>query len=411
MTILFLLLLILFLIYASAWISSAEVAFFSLSSAKIKLFKHDTHPRKQQIVRLLQQPKNLLVTIFTINTITNILVQNFTSDFFDRFSESWALKVGVPLFLVLLFGELIPKYLGLMYNERIAFAVSASLEFFHTLLSPFRVGITALTSFFSRMFFFFLKPEPPLSKEEIDHILRSSTGTGVIQKEEAELILGFLSLEEGQVSALMQPRNELIAYDIQEPLSKLHFLLKEHHLTQIPVFEKTQDNILGILDAQDVLATQDTTHTAQDLVLLFKKPLYIPQTTQAKSALAQLLHSDYTIALVIDEYGAIDGFVSEATFARFVTRFTRAKEEEYVRIDPHVIIADATISVEKINQIFNKNLTSKYHTTTLGGWICEILGTIPENGSSFTHEGLFFRILSAEVSHIKKVYIKKVGKP
>src|SRR5258708_29896530 len=111
-----LIILVLVLTLASAFCSLSEIAFFSLPLSKVRAFRHDINHRKRQIAKLLKDPKGLLVTIFLLNTIVNILVQNITSDILDPLHGSWMIKVGVPLALVLIFGELFPKYLGLLYN-------------------------------------------------------------------------------------------------------------------------------------------------------------------------------------------------------------------------------------------------------------------------------------------------------
>lgn len=394
--------LIIISICASAFCSSAEIAFFSLPSSKIKAFKQDLNPRKRQIARLLQQPQSLIVTIFMLNTVVNIAIQNFSSDVFENDTHSWLLKVGVPLLLVLLFGELLPKYLGITYNEKIASLTAPVLDRIHVIITPVRNIAFNLASFFSRIFFFFLKPEPLLSKEEVAHILRSSSGEALIHKDEVRLILGFLSMEDTQVKMVMKPRSELPSYNIAEPFSKLYYLAKESH-SQIAVFKETQDNIIGILDVACLFA-----HATTDISPLLRKPLYIPQTTTAQSALEQLHRSGRQIALIIDEYEAVGGFVSEAVFVQYITRLIpRHKIEEYTVIADNSIIADATLPVETVRELFKSPLFSKYHSTTIGGWLTEQLGTIPQSGSSFTFDHLLFRILASCPTHIKKIYIRK----
>ena len=119
LTLLFILLIIL-LTLSSAFFSLSEIAFFSLPSSKIRAYRHQLDPVKRQIAKLLKHAQSLLVTIFLLNTVVNILVQNITSDLLEPYADNWLIKVGCPLVIILIFGELFPKYIGLLYNEKIA---------------------------------------------------------------------------------------------------------------------------------------------------------------------------------------------------------------------------------------------------------------------------------------------------
>src|SRR5262245_9084801 len=107
-----------FLIFCSGFFSASETAFFSLSDSRVKAYAEDPNWRKRTITQLLRQPKDLLVTVFMLNTLVNILLQNVASTMFGQFG--WSLKVGFPLVITLLFGEIIPKYLGMVHNIAIS---------------------------------------------------------------------------------------------------------------------------------------------------------------------------------------------------------------------------------------------------------------------------------------------------
>ena len=116
------------LTFASGYFSASETALFSLSSAKIKAFRAEEDPRKRLIASLLQHPRDLLVTVFMVNTLVNILLQNVASHMFGTYA-SWLLKVGFPLILTLVFGEIIPKYLGMQNNISIYIYIYRNTEF------------------------------------------------------------------------------------------------------------------------------------------------------------------------------------------------------------------------------------------------------------------------------------------
>lgn len=401
---------IIILTIASGFFSCSEVAFFSLSSSKVRSYRSNADAKKQQVARLLSRSKSLLVTIFMYNTIVNVLLQNTSSDLFAHAQDSWLLKVGFPLVLVLFLGELVPKYLGLIHNERLATLFAPSIEWFEWIITPLRTIITRISFMLSRLFFFFLKAEPKLSKEELVHILDSSEGKGILHKDEAELIYGVLNLEDKQVSELMRPRSEMAIYDIEEPLSKLIYLFSEYKLSEVALFEMPQENILGVIRVRDFFIKRDSFTTGQDLLKIVRKPFFVPETTSAGALLEQLRNYNGDTAWVVDEYGTTCGMVTEKDLLQDVVGTTSKSPDakpEYERLSKNTIVANGTLTLDEVRNLFDVELATKHHMVTIGGFITEKLGTIPAVGTELTEEGLFLRVLSSDQTKIRKVYIQK----
>ena len=217
--------LLLVLLFLSGFFSSSEVALFSLSSVKINAYESNPDPRKRLIARLVLQPRDLLVTVFMLNTVVNILLQNVVSHMFGHYAR-WELSIGVPLVLMLVFGEIIPKYIGIQNNVAFSYHVAPTINVVcKNLLEPIRKLIIRITLPISRIMFFFLKKEKNISKDELQHVIRKSEEQGVLPREEAELIWGYLNLQDATVKELMRPREDMLYYDLREPLSKLIYLL------------------------------------------------------------------------------------------------------------------------------------------------------------------------------------------
>jgi len=410
--ILFLLGLIVALTAMSAFCSMTEVAFFSLPQSRLKSWRHGKDEKKYEIADLLRDSKGLLVTIFLLNTIVNILVQNITSDLFDRIDGGFLLKVLTPLFLILIFGELLPKYLGLLYNEKIAIFAAPFYTLFQRISRPIRSLITTLTSTLSRILFFFLKVEKPFSYNELTHILDTSEGKGLLHEEETRLLKGYLSIQEKRVVDVMIPRNEVWYYDVELPLSKLIFLLQDKKLNQIPVSRGSLDTFLGMISAKDFLLHNSTIKTAEELLPYLFKPHFIPETTPLKMIVGRDYFRHANAALVIDEYGAISGLLSQNELLDLMIRKEPSEEDvEYIRVSHDTIIANGTMSLEELSEVLHlpEKLESQYHQITVAGFLEEKLGTIPQNGATYSEGPLLFRCLQAEPTRVKKVYIQKRG--
>lgn len=413
LTICFLILLICF----SAFLSASETSFFSLSSFTVKSFKQDIDPKKRIIYQLLQNPRELLVTILMLNIFCNILVQNTVSNIFGKFHK-WILEVGVPLALVLIFGEIIPKSLALPNNKAIASFAARPLEIITKILNPIRVRLTKLTSYISRFLFFSFKKEKEISAEELEHAIFASKDKGIMNPEEAEIITGYLDLTDSLVKELMRPREEILYYDIEEPLEKLIHLFTEQECSRVPVCDKALDSVLGIISVRRFFSFSDKIQIPKDLKPYLKKPFYIPETTKALSLLGQLREKKESIAIVVDEYGSISGLITEedlieAVVGEIIDR--RDSKKSYTRSGEDVIIASGKLEIKDVEDLFGIELKNPTNTVTVGGWLTEQLGDIPAAGTRYVNENLLFYVLASDPNRVRRVYIrylrsKKKGK-
>lgn len=404
------LLLIVLLTYWSAWISSAETALFSLSSPKVSAFRTDTDSQKRLIAELLSRPRDLLVTVFMVNTFVNIMLQNVVSDMYGE-SGRWEYKIGIPLILILVFGEIIPKYIGLQNNLTISYRVSPTIDLLQRLLTPLRKWIISITTPLSRILFFFLRKEPEMTKEELAHILETSEKKGVVNRNEAELIQGYLKLRDSTVKEHMWPKEDIIFYDLSQPLSRLIYLFSEQELFRIPVVNKSLENMLGIITANQFFTHQNNLKSSKDLIPLLKKPFFIPETTPGRVLLNLLNDTDEVLAIVVDEYGSIAGLISKEDLIEVVIgpiEDMRDQQALYIKVDDQAVIASGKWELTELNQYFDTDLKSPSNMITVGGWLTEALGDIPKAGTKWEREGFLFHVLAANPNRIVRLYIRKI---
>jgi putative hemolysin len=398
------------LTFASAYCSGSEAALFSLSPMQVKAYRFDPDARKKQIALLLHHPTNLLVTVFMLNTLVNIVLQNVASHYFGN-EGSWVLKVGIPLILTLFFGEIIPKDLCLKNNVKFSYYVVPSIIFFHQLLRHVRKATVAITLPISKILFFYLKKEESISEQELSHVLKTSEEHGVLHPEEAKLVRGYLELQNAVVKEIMCPKEDVLYYEIGESLSRLIYLFVDQECSRIPVCRGGLDQILGVITAKNFFLYRDELFVAEDVQKILDKPFYIPETTPIRVLMQKFDETEQVIALVVDEYGMITGLVSQEDIAEVVIGeitdrrdqnplFTKAGKEE--------IIASGKLEIEEFNTIFNTELSNTSHMITIGGWLTDKLGEIPKGGSSFQMEGFLFQTLAADPNRIRRIYIRKI---
>jgi CBS domain containing-hemolysin-like protein len=409
MIVLFVLLLVL-LIFLAAFFSASEVSLFSLSSIKVKGLKNHSDARFRLVAKLLASPRDLLVTVLMLNIFINILIQNVASGLFGTLS-GWALNIGVPLGLTLVFGDVLPKSVGLAHNMSIAYLVAPILAPVQRALLPVRKVLIAITEVVSRVLFFFLKKEEEISCEEMQHALKTSKHQGVLNEDEAELIRGYLLLQETQVKEQMRPREEMLFYDVEEPLSRLVHLFVDQQCSRVPVCQGSLDAVLGIMTGQSYFLNRDKLQTAADLSAFLKKPFFVHEGMGAETLLRQMYDRRESIALVVDEYGSISGLIAlEDLVEKVIGEIADARDapSQFTRSSENVIIASGKMELSQLEELFSVTLPSENHMVTVGGWLTEQIGDIPKSGSKYTLHGFFFHVLSSDLKRVRRVYIRKL---
>jgi len=402
--------LLIVLVLTSGALSASETAFFSLSPMKVRSYKTSKDPRLRSVETLVSKPRKLLVTILMLNVLVNILVQNVVSSIFGTLS-GWVLTVILPLLLVLIFGEVIPKTVAIVNNDKIAYKAAPFLSFAERILRYIRDAIVKVTNPISRFFFFFLHKEKEISLEELKHALRTSKSYGVLEADEANLIRGFLNLEDFVAKEVMCPRQEIITYDVSEPLAHLVHLFTEKECSRIPVCDGSLENILGVITSKDFFLHRNTIHASEEVKQYLSKPVFIPETMPSRDALRTFYEHKQGLMLVVDEYGSICGLVTledlvEVIIGQIEDR--RDEEKPYTEVGKDVIIASGKMELAELEEIFDIKLSSHNNMVTIGGWLTEQKGDIPQTGNKIVHEDFLFHILSAEPSRVHRVYIRRL---
>lgn len=410
MQIAILVLLLALFIFCIAFFSAAETALFSLSAMKVKAYKDDPDPRKRLIGKLLDRPRDLLITMIIAIIITSILVQNVVSSIFSV-QSNWLLNVGVPLALNLVLGEVVPKSIALASNETISYRAAPVLNAAQKILYPIRAALGAIANVTVRICFFFLKREREISVEELQHTLKTSKEYGVLNADEAELIDGYLTLQEATAKELMRPREEVIFYDVEEPLTKLVYLFVDQEISRLPVCKESFDQVLGIMTSQLFFIHREKLKSTADLMPLLKKPFFIPESTEAELLLTQLYEREEDLGIVVDEYGSIAGLITledlvEVVVGEIADR--RDEKKRYTRTGDDIIIASGKLELSEFEDIFDYPLKSENHMVTIGGWLTEQLGEIPKSGTKYETKDFLFHVLAADRTRVRRVYIRRL---
>ncbi len=404
MAIAFLTLLVIF----SAFFSASETALFSLSSMKLKEFSHHVSSRKRLTAKLLKSPLELLVTILMLIVFVNILVQNTTSHIFGTFS-SWWYTVGIPLGLTLIFGEIIPKTLAIANNEKLAVLNAPVIEWARFILGPIRLLLTLFTFRLTKIFFFFLKKEKTITTDELKHALITGKKQGILNAGEVSLMRGYMHLRSKPVRALMKPREEIIYFDLNDSMKRLEELLVDREVSKLPVCDGDPEHMKGIINIRQYFLYKDRLKNPRDVLSLVTAPYFVPESMPARTLLKYLDNKERSLAVVVDEYGAISGLITredliEAVIGEIIDR--RDVKSFYTFAGKDAVIASGKLELVELEHLFG--IHPKTNMVTVNGWIIETLGSLPKSGDKLTAGGFFLHILATDPKRIQRVYIRKL---
>jgi putative hemolysin len=411
MALVFWIILLVLLLLVCAFFAGIETALFSLSSAKVKTFKQENNPKKQAVSKLLSRPGDLLVSLIILNVLASVCIQNLISHLFGAFSH-WTLSVGLPLILILVFGEVIPKSISFANNERFSLAAGPFLLKIQAVLSIFRKAIMLFVHFLSYFLSLIFRKEKDVSLNELKHALKTSHQSGILNTEEAELMEGYLHLRSCLVKDFYRPRSEVLYFNVDDSLSQLVHLFVDQECSRIPVCEGGLDKILGIISSRVYFLYRKNFHQSRDILPYLKKPFFVPESMDADGLLKQMYEKKESLALVVDEYGAVSGLIAledliEVVVGEIVDR--RDEKSLFTHFGKDVLIASGKLELAELQEIFGIRLESPNHMVTIGGWLTEQLGDIPKAGSKLIKNQMLFHVLSADVRRVRRVYIRKLS--
>lgn len=404
--------LVLLLLVASALISGSEVAFFSLNPLHIQSFKTGETNNDKFVTKLLNEPKRLLGTILVSNNFVNIaiiIISTYLNQSIFNFSKSSILgfifQIIIITFLLLLFGEIIPKVLATHYPEKFVTFTASPLFILEKIFRPISSLLIYSTSFFDKKF----HAKQNISMKELSKALDITSNSIT---EDKELLKGIADFGNIDVNEIMKPRVDVFAVDIKTNFKKLLSVIINSGFSRIPVYSKTFDNIKGVLYIKDLLAhlQKPNTFNWQSLI---RHPYFIPEKKKINDLLEEIQTNKVHIAIVVDEYGGTSGIVTlEDILEEIVGEITDESDENeisYTQIDDNNFIFQGKTLLNdfyKITSTDNKFFDDiKGEADTLAGLILEIKGEIPKLYEEMTYKNFIFKIEDADNRRIKMIKI------
>lgn len=415
------LLTILVLIAASAVITGSETALTAASRARLHALDEAGNARAKMVNQLLAAPEKLIGATLIGNTLVTVLAAAIASNLAVEFygQAGLAFATAIMTFLIVVFAAVLSKSIALAYPDRLALAVAPVMSGLITVMSP----LTKASEFVVRQV---LRMTPGkaddkanilAAHEEIRGAIDLQTKEGAVAKVDANMLGGVLDLRDLQVADIMVHRTKMEMICADDPPAKVLEELLKSQYTRAPVWREETENIVGVLHTKDLLTALSRSGwdpSKLDVMSFTTEPWFIPDTTTLKDQLNQFLKKKAQMALVVDEYGEVQGLITlEDILEEIVGQIADEHDthETYVRPQPDgTVNVDGTVAIRDLNRQMEWSLPDD-EATTIAGLVIHEAQTIPEPGQQFTFHGYRFEILRKSRNKITALRVKPVPKP
>jgi putative hemolysin len=393
----------------SAFFSGSETAFFSLSRLRVRQMATSISSAKRLVAKMLSNPHRLLATILFGNMLVNIasssLGENISSHLFSGGTALFVAVLAMTL-LILLFGEVMPKIIAVQRPEKVASLVVIPLNLFSALVSPARRSIRWITDLFVGAVTHRPIPSQVVTEEELKTALDIGYSEGAVHLLERDLIEKVISFGDKRVEQVMTPRMRMVSMEANVPVDKALRRLKRKGYSRVPVYEGSEENIVGVLHIKDFLR-----RPKEESLRNYLRPVYvIPETKKIGKLFREFQSKRQHLAVVVDEYGVVSGLITmDDLLEEIVGKIADKKRGAwavYKKVSPDRIEVDATMELEDFNQQMKTNLKDD-QAQSIGGYVINQLGRIPNANEKVRIGNLAFEVLEAEPRRILRMRITK----
>lgn len=408
------------LLICSALISGAEVALFGLSQTDINGIGENKTGKGTIIVSLLERPKKLLATILIANNTINIgivlLFNSIGDTLFSTIDQVWLgfisvrflLEVIVATFLILMFGEILPKVYANRNRMQFSHFMAYPLKVLDFLFSPVSFPMRSGT------IFLYNKLGKQKSNLSVDHLSQALelTSEGDTTKEEQKILQGIVSFGNTDTKQVMRPRIDIFALSEEMKFPEVLEEIKKNGYSRIPVFSEHMDNVLGVLYVKDLLPYIDRKNFNWES--LIREPYFVPENKKLDDLLLEFQDKKNHLAIVVDEYGGTSGIVTlEDIIEEIVGDISDEFDDEdlvFSKLDDYNYVFEGKTTLKdfyRVIKMANEELfeENKGESETIAGFVLEIAGSFPKKGEKVLFRDYQFVVESLDKKRLKQIKV------
>ena len=400
-----------FALLVSFFLSGSETALTTVNRTKVRLRAEQGERAAEKLLVLLSKPDRMIITILVGNTIANIAATVLLILIAENYQWNIAWSVVTLTVLIILFAEVLPKTIAGTFSESIVYIIAPFIRLLVQLLRPITFLIAGLINMIIRIGSNGAVRETTISKEELLNMVDIASTNGTFEEEESERLKGILDFPNKDVSDVLSThRTEVVAIPLQATYEEVRDTILEHFYTRYPVYDEDMDTIVGMFYSKKLIEWSMVPSTSLEEII-DKEPLFVVQTLSVERVFKLMLTHKKHMAIVLDEYGGTLGIVThedllEEMIGQEIEDETDHDEEILVHeMTENQLICAGRLEIEEVNQMFNINIINE--NDTIGGFILDQLGHVPEENEQFTYENLLFEVNEMDRSRIAKLTIIK----
>lgn len=398
------------LLLLSGFFSSAETALFSISQTRARHMAKDNNPSHLLIKRMKDNPHKLLTTILIGNNVVNVAASAIATSLAIRMSANYAvgLSTGVMTFLILVFGEVIPKSFATRNNILIAKLTIFPIFWMSVLFYPIILFLNFIPRITGRM-----SKTPSATEEELITFVEVVEEQGVIKEAERDMIHNVFELDDTSASEIMTPRADMFVVDADAPLDLK--VIADSGFTRIPVIDGDIDHVVGILNIKDIFMHQATSETPVSIRSIMRPPYFVPENKKLDRMLHQFKARKNHMAIIVDEHGGVSGLITlEDALEELVGEIRDETDKE----EPHIIskkprewMVLGKSEIEEVNEKIGLHIPESRGYDTFSGFILDRIGRIPEEDEEFTIDGYKVVVMEMDGNRIKRYLVQTITSP
>lgn len=406
---------ILILILLSAFFSSAETALTTVNKHRLRALAEEGNRNAQRVLKLIENPAKMLSAILIGNNIVNIsasaLTTTVTTNVFG--SKFVGVSTGILTLVVLLFGEITPKSLATLYNEKIALIYIHVVAPLVTLLTP----VIWLVDKLSGIIFFILRVDRDaannqMTEGELRTIVDVSVEDGVIEKEEKSMINNVVDFGDSKAKDVMVPRADMALVSVDATFDEVFEIFNEEHYSRLPVYDDNKDTVIGIVYLKDLFFFQnqnDNKKMTFSIRNIMREPFFVYEYQKTSSIMAEMRNRFVSLAIVLDEYATAVGLITiedliEEIVGEIRDEFDMDELKMITKISDNHYEIDAAMKLSDLEDSIGIELESENYDS-LGGYVIELLDHLPNVGETVKKDGMTFQVVSMEKNRIDRIAV------
>ena len=398
------------LLSASAFFSSAETALMTSNKLRIRNLAENGDKRAEKVLEITANTDKMLSAILIGNNIVNLSASALSTTLTLKLFGSSLVGVatGILTFLILVFGEITPKNVASKNAENMALKYIGIISLLVIVLTPVIYVVNKVAGIVISLFVKNNDDNNMVTEDELRAMVEVSHEDGVIEKEEKKMIVNVVDFGDTVAGDIMLPRVDMVMVSVESSYGEILKIFREERYTRIPVYEESPDNVIGILNVKDFLLIEDKENFSVKEHL--REPLYTYEYKKTSSLMVDMRKTGANIVIVLDEYGTTVGLITledmlEEIVGEIRDEFDADADEGITKISETEYLIDGSTNLDDVNDRIGLELSSEEYES-IGGIIMEKLGRLPVEGEVITFDNIILTVKKMDHARIEKVGLK-----